>query len=104
MLDLDHRARPEAHQLLWRLLELDPHGETLRYPYPIQRTFDEGHRPWKVDPVLVVDAPADSLVAALDRLPTIDHRERRCAFSARNHLQIGLSTCLPVAQFVRIHL
>src|SRR5271155_1190738 len=67
MLDLDHCASAETHELLRRIFELDPHGKTLCDPHPIQRALHIRDRARNVDPILIGNAPADSLDKALNR-------------------------------------
>src|SRR5271169_3573994 len=91
MLDFDHGARSEAHEVRRRPLQPDAHWESLRNAHPIQRAFDIGNGTGNVDAVLIDDAPAYALDRAFDRDFAIEHRKNRSAIADGYRTQIGFA-------------
>ena len=91
MLDLDHCARTQLHEVFRRIFEPDTHREALRNPHPIHRPFHVRHRTWEIDALLIQNAPPDAIDDAFDWLATVDHRKDSRAIPDRNGLQIGFS-------------
>src|SRR5262249_58976818 len=90
MHDLDYGTCAEPHDLWRRILQADAYRETLRYAYPVERTFHIGERAGKIDAVLIQYSPTNTLHDPADRQLTVNHRVNPDAIALRHGSQIRL--------------
>src|SRR5215472_516944 len=74
MLDLDHRARSQPHDLWRRILQADAYRESLRHTHPVERALHVGNRAGHVDSILIQHPPANAVDGPADGQASIDHR------------------------------
>jgi hypothetical protein len=67
MFDFDYSARSETHELLWRILQPHRDRKALSHAHPVQGTLYIVDGARDIDPILIDDAPADSLNRPFDR-------------------------------------
>src|SRR5262249_12877340 len=77
VLDLDHRAGTETHELLRGILEPNAYGKTLRDPHPIQGTLHIRNGTRNIDAILIHDTPTDALHNSFNRDFSVYHRKHR---------------------------